>query len=73
MNSELKSAITTVLIIIILIFTFFISSFIVCTLVIFDVIKTHLIIKILSYIVNILISISFGIFISYNTEGGSEE
>lgn len=73
MNSELKSAITTVLIIITLIFTFFVCSFIVCTLVIFDVIKTHLIVKILSYIVNILISISFGMFIFYNTEGGNEE
>ena len=63
MNSELKGAITIVLIIAALIFISFIGGFVVCTLIIFDVIKTSLIIKILSYFANILISMLFGIFI----------
>ena len=69
MNSELKNAITTLLIITTIIFISFIGGFIVCTLVIFNVIKAPLIIKILSYIVNILISMFFGAFIFDWSEG----
>lgn len=73
MNSELKSAITILLIMTVLIFIAFIGGFVVCTLIIFDVIKTTLIVKILSYIINILISMFFGMLIFYNTEGGSKK
>lgn len=73
MNSELKSAITMLLIMTVLIFISFIGGFVVCTLVIFDVIKTPLIVKILSYIVNILISMFFGILIFDSTEGGNKK
>jgi hypothetical protein len=73
MNSELKSAITILLIMAVLIFISFIGAFVICTLVIFDVIKVPLIVKILSYIVNILISMFFGMLIFYNTEGGSKK
>jgi hypothetical protein len=73
MNNDLRSTIITILIIIAFIFIFFISGFVICTLVIFDVVKTPLIIKILSYITNILISMFFGMFIFYNTEGGNEK
>jgi hypothetical protein len=73
MNSELKSAIILVLIMAALIFISFTGAFVVCTLVIFDVIKMPLIVKILSYITNILISIFFGMFIFYSIEGGNEK
>lgn len=72
MNSELKSAITMLLIMTVLIFISFIGGFVVCTLVIFDVIKAPLIVKILSYIVNILISMFFGILIFDSIEGGKK-
>lgn len=73
MNSELKNAITVVLIIAALIFISLIGGFVVCTLVIFDVIKTPLIVKILSYIANILMSMLFGVFIFDGIEGGSKK
>ena len=73
MNSELKSAITIVLIMAVLIFISFVGVFVVCTLVIFDIIEAPLIAKILSYIINILISMFFGIFIFCNKEGGNKK
>lgn len=60
MNDELKNAIIIVLTIAALIFISFVSSFVICTLVIFDVIKAPLVIKILSYVSNILMSMFFG-------------
>lgn len=73
MNGELKSAITMVLIMAVLIFISFVGGFVVCTLVIFGVIEAPLIVKILSYIANILISMFFGMLIFYYTEGRSEK
>ena len=73
MNSELKNAITILLIMVALIFITFIGAFVICTLVIFDVIKVPLIVKILSYIKNILISMFFGMFIFDSMEGGSKK
>lgn len=73
MNSELKSAITIVFIMAVLIFICFIGGFVVCTLVMFDVIEAPLIVKILSYIANILISMFFGMLIFNYTEGGSKK
>lgn len=72
MNSELKSAITILLIMAALIFISLVGGFVACTLIIFDVIEVPLIVKILSYIVNILISMFFGMLIFYNAEGGSK-
>jgi hypothetical protein len=73
MNSELKNAITILLIMTALIFISFVGCFVVCTLIIFDMIKTPLIIKILSYVINILISAFFGALIFYSTEGGNKK
>jgi hypothetical protein len=73
MNSELKNAITIALIITALIFISLAGGFIVCTLVIFDIIEAPLIAKILSYIANILISMFFGVLIFYSIEGGNEK
>jgi hypothetical protein len=73
MNGELKNAITILLIMVALIFITFIGGFVVCTLVIFDVIETSLTVKILSYIVNILISAFFGMFIFDCLEGGKKD
>lgn len=72
MNGEFKNAIITLLIIAALIFVSFISGFVVCTLVIFDVIKAPLIVKILSYVANVLISMFFGTFIFYRSGGGKK-
>ena len=72
MSSELKNSIATLLVIASIIFIFIIGVFVVCTLVIFDIIEARLIIKILSYITNILISMFFGVFIFDFSDGGKK-
>ena len=73
MNSELKGAIIIVLTIATLILISFIGGFVVCTLVIFDVIEAPLIVKILSYVANILISMFFGALIFCCSDGGKKD
>lgn len=73
MSGELKNAIAMLLIVAAIIFISFIGVFVLCTLVIFDVIKAPLIIKILSYVINILISMFFGAFIFDWSEGDKKD
>ena len=68
MNSELNSAITTVLIILLLFFIITIGAFVVFTLILFNVIQCGIILKIISFIGVILITIFFGIVIGETHE-----
>ena len=64
MNSELKSVITAVLIVFFIIMILLMASFVVSTLIIFNIIETHIAFKIFAFMDIVATSFLIGAFVS---------